>query len=155
MTVLADGEKCATKLLAPAIPSQAVYPKIIGNIEDTDLKINTLAMDKQTEVSEVRPVLDALDIIGGKWKFPILFSLFHGKKRFKELERDLCGITPKMLSKELKDLEMNGLVSREVFPTVPVTVEYTITDCGLSLEPVLRSIQAWGRQHRSTIIRKS
>lgn len=112
-------------------------------------------MDKQTEFTEVRPVLDALDIIGGKWKFPILFSLFQGKKRFKELERDLCGITPKMLSKELKDLEMNGLVSREVFPTVPVTVEYTITDCGLSLEPVLRSIQDWGRQHRSTIIRKS
>ncbi len=112
-------------------------------------------MNKQTELSEVRPVLDALDIIGGKWKFPILFSLFQGKKRFKELERDLCGITPKMLSKELKDLEMNGLVSREVFATVPVTVEYTITDCGLSLEPVLRSIQDWGRQHRSTIIRKS
>lgn len=111
-------------------------------------------MNKQTEISEVRPVLDALEIIGGKWKFPILFSLFQSKKRFKELERDLCGITPKMLSKELKDLEMNGLVTREVFATVPVTVEYTITECGRSLEPVLRSIQDWGRTHRATIIRK-
>ncbi|MCU7613623.1 helix-turn-helix transcriptional regulator [Chryseobacterium sp. GMJ5] len=101
---------------------------------------------------QIQPVMDALEIIGGKWKFSILFSLCSGKKRFKDLLHDIGRITPKMLSSELKHLECNGLVSRTAIPTVPVTVEYEMTEYGKTLEPVLRHIQEWGKAHRHRII---
>ncbi len=68
-------------------------------------------------------VRDALDILSGKWKLPIISALIFSDKRFKEMEREIPGITAKMLSKELKDLEMNDLVQRTVYDTMPVTVE--------------------------------
>lgn len=108
---------------------------------------------KEQQKIEVQPVMDVLDMIGGRWKFPILYSLCQGKKRFKELERNLVGITPKMLTQELRCLESNDLVKREVFPTVPVTVEYSITEWGRTLEPVLQTIQQWGKQHRERILK--
>jgi len=101
---------------------------------------------------QIQPVMDALEIIGGKWKFPILYSLCGGKKRFKDLLEDIGKITPKMLSSELKSLECNGLVSRKAIATVPVTVEYELTEYGETLEPVLRHIQMWGMNHRKKII---
>jgi DNA-binding HxlR family transcriptional regulator len=101
---------------------------------------------------EIQPVMDALEIIGGKWKFPILYSLCSGKKRFKDLLEDIGKITPKMLSTELKSLECNGLISRTAIATVPVTVEYDMTEYGKTLEPVLRHIQKWGKNHRNKII---
>lgn len=104
---------------------------------------------------EIQPVMDALEVIGGKWKFPILYSLCSGKKRFKDLLEDIGKITPKMLSLELKDLELNGLVTRTAIATVPVTVEYDMTEYGLTLEPVLRHIQDWGKKHRQKIIREN
>lgn len=95
---------------------------------------------------------DTLDIISGKWKVPIIISLTFGKKRFKEMERDIEDITPKMLSKELKDLEINGLVSRTVYNTTPVTVEYALTDYGQTLDPLLSEIMRWGENHRDKIM---
>lgn len=65
-----------------------------------------------------------LQVLGGKWKLHILTSLYFGKKRFKVLEREIIGISPKMLIKELKDLEKIGIIHRETFNTVPITVEY-------------------------------
>ncbi len=65
---------------------------------------------KKEKFIEIQPVMDAFDIIGGKWKFPVIYSLCADKQRFKELEKDLNSITPKALTKVLKDLEMNGLV---------------------------------------------
>ncbi|WP_276500755.1 winged helix-turn-helix transcriptional regulator [Terrimonas pollutisoli] len=111
-------------------------------------------MAKNNEFIEIQPVSDALEIIGGKWKFPIIFSLCHGKKRYKELEKDLNGVSPKALTNALKDLEINGLVKREVFATVPVTVEYSLTQYGKDLKPVLLSIQEWGKKHRKKIMQK-
>jgi DNA-binding HxlR family transcriptional regulator len=105
-------------------------------------------MTKKSNTSDLRPILDALQVLEGKWKLPILLSLYEGKKRFKELERDLCHVTPRMLVKELKSLEIDGLVVRKVIPTVPVSVEYSITECGLSLGPVLISLKCWGEEHR-------
>jgi len=95
--------------------------------------------------------MDALDIIGGKWKFPIIFSLCSSTKRFSELKKDLKGISARALSNALKDLEINGLISREAFPTVPVTVEYSLTDYGAELRPVLLAIQEWGKNHRKRV----
>ena len=104
---------------------------------------------------EIQPVMDALEIIGGKWKFPILYSLCGGKKRFKDLLEDIGKITPKMLSVELKDLELNRLITRTAIATVPVTVEYEMTEYGLTLKPVLLHIQDWGKKHRQKIIKEN
>lgn len=71
-----------------------------------------------------------LDIIGGKWAMPIIYILSKGKMRFKELERSIEGINTRMLVKELKNMEANGIITREVFATVPPTVEYTLTSKG-------------------------
>ncbi|MFZ1693967.1 MAG: helix-turn-helix domain-containing protein [Flavobacteriales bacterium] len=95
---------------------------------------------------------DAVEIIGGKWKSPILLSLgFKGTMRFGELQRMHDGIPAKTLSKELKDLEQNGLVKRTVLDTMPVTVEYAITPYGRTLEAVLHDLHQWGVGHREFI----
>jgi DNA-binding HxlR family transcriptional regulator len=102
----------------------------------------------------IMAVRDALDILNGKWKLPIIISLIYGDKRFKEMERDIEGITAKMLSKELKDLEVNQLVKRTVYDTMPVTVEYSLTDYGKTLKKVIGELHNWGSAHRKRIIGK-
>ncbi|MES2874511.1 MAG: helix-turn-helix domain-containing protein [Daejeonella sp.] len=99
------------------------------------------------------PVSDALDILSGKWKLPIIFALFLGNHRFRELQREVKGISGKMLSKELKDLEINQLVKRTVFDTSPVTVEYSLTEYGRTLEKLINELHNWGQQHRNIIFR--
>ena len=102
----------------------------------------------------IMAVRDALDIISGKWKLPIIISLIFGDKRFKQMEREIHGITAKMLSKELKDLELNMLVKRTVYDTMPVTVEYSLTDYGKTLKNVITELQNWGAKHRKKIMSK-
>lgn len=102
----------------------------------------------------VIPVRDTLDILSGKWKLPILGSLMVQSRRFRELERDIPNITPRMLSKELRDLEMNQLVKRTVYDTIPVTVEYEMTPYGRTLDKVLGAMRHWGENHRKRIIGK-
>lgn len=97
------------------------------------------------------PIRDALDIISGKWKIPIMLALCIHNRRFKELHRDIPGITAKMLSKELKELELNGLVKRTVHDTSPVSVEYARTEYGHSLKPVITALRDWGQKHRERI----
>jgi DNA-binding HxlR family transcriptional regulator len=95
---------------------------------------------------------DALDIVGGKWKSVILLGLgYTGTMRFGELQRVNKGITAKTLSKELKDLEANGLVTRTVLDTMPVTVMYAITPYGRTLEAVLKDLRVWGVKHRERV----
>ena len=100
------------------------------------------------------PVRDALDILNGKWKLPILIALQFGNKRFSELAKQVNGITDKMLSKELRELEMNELVKRTVYDTVPVVVEYSMTPYGETLEKLIEELQVWGANHRKRIIKK-
>lgn len=102
----------------------------------------------------VLPIRDTLDIISGKWKLPIMGALMFGKKRFKELERDIPKITPRMLSKELRELEDNRLVARTVYDTKPVTVEYEMTAYGRTLDKVLLELKNWGEGHRKVIMKK-
>lgn len=85
----------------------------------------------------------ALDIVGGKWTFPIINALLKSKLRFKELERTIPGINTRMLVKELKLLESHKLLTRRAFATVPPTVEYALTDKGKKLEPVLIALNKW------------
>lgn len=97
------------------------------------------------------PVTDALYILSGKWKLPILGSLFFGNKRFKEIQREVNGITARMLSKELKELEINKLITRTVYDTKPVTVEYALTPHGRTLEKLILELRKWGELHRNKI----
>jgi len=103
-------------------------------------------------VTAIRPIKDALEVLSGKWKIPILVALSGGPKRFKEITKDVGGITDKMLSKELKDLEMNKLVSRKVLDSFPPTVEYSWTDHSHTLGKLIGELHAWGDLHRKKII---
>ena len=95
------------------------------------------------------PVTTALSVIGGKWKVIILWHLKEGGvKRFGELQRLVRGISQKMLTQELRDLEESGLVSRKVYPVVPPKVEYSLTETGWSLKPLLEQMCEWGKEYR-------
>jgi DNA-binding HxlR family transcriptional regulator len=99
-------------------------------------------------------IQDALEAVEGRWKLLILFSLSEKPKRFKQIGKEVNGITDKTLSKELKRLEANKLVRRDVYDTFPPTVEYSITTHGLSLEKVLDELHFWGLAHRKKVIGK-
>ena len=102
----------------------------------------------------IRPVKDALEVLNGKWKLPIIIALSFGNKRFSEMAREIPKITDRMLSKELRELEMNQLVKRTVYDTIPVVVEYSLTDYGDSLDKVINELRKWGEQHRKRIMGK-
>jgi DNA-binding HxlR family transcriptional regulator len=95
---------------------------------------------------------DALDAISGKWKVPIIISLTYGVKRFGEIQRDVDHISPKMLAKELKDLEVGKLIKRTVHDSTPVTVEYALTPLGQSLQPLLDVLLEWGTAYRQKML---
>lgn len=94
---------------------------------------------------------DALYAIGGKWKLRIIVALMSGSKRFNELQRLVEGISAKVLSMELKALEINGFVRRQVFTGAPVTVDYESTAYAGTLTDVLESLEKWGAMHRETV----
>lgn len=100
----------------------------------------------------ILPASDALHILSGRWKLHILLVLTFADRRFGQLRKDIAGITPKTLSKELREMELNELVSRRVYDTVPISVEYTLTDYGRSLKPVLVALRDWGLQHRERMM---
>lgn len=102
----------------------------------------------------VLAIKDSLEALEGRWKLLILLSLSGGNKRFKQISKEVAGITDKMLSKELKLLESNKLVKRTVYDTFPPTVEYSITEHGKSIESVLESLYHWGQKHRKEVIGK-
>ena len=112
---------------------------------------------KQNACSQnMRPIADTLECIGGKWKLMILSVLVtEGPQRFRELQRQVGGITARMLSKELKDLEQNELVERRVYDTTPVTVEYRLSAYGQTLSEVMIVLRNWGLSHRQRIMNKS
>ncbi len=112
-------------------------------------------MHSENECKRARlAIRDTLDVVGGKWKLVLLAVLRDGKKRFRELSRE-AGITPRILSKELQELEMNGLISRTVCNTKPITVEYALTPYSETLSEVLDAMLRWGEQHRQKIISES
>ena len=101
----------------------------------------------------VQGVKDTQDLLSGKWKTVIIAALYNnGKFRFMDLARHIEGIAPKVLSKELKDLEMNQLVKRTVLDTMPVTVEYELTSQGMSLNKVVEAMAEWGVHYRKAIV---
>lgn len=100
----------------------------------------------------MQAISDAMSVLSGKWKFHILGTLIEGNKLgFMDLLREIDGIGSKMLSKELQDLEMNRLVNRTVKNTKPITVEYTITEYGKTLAPLIDNLANWGINYRQLV----
>ena len=100
----------------------------------------------------IMAVHDAMDVLSGKWKISIVAALCFHKKRYSDLLRDVRGISGKMLSRELKELEMNKLVKRTVEDTQPISVSYELTEYGLKLREVIDQLAVWGMEHRKRII---
>ncbi|KAF6627399.1 MULTISPECIES: winged helix-turn-helix transcriptional regulator [Paenibacillus] len=94
------------------------------------------------------PVETTLDVIGGKWKGIILYQLLDGTKRFNEFRRLNPGITQFMLTLQLRELERDGIIHREIYKEIPPKVEYSLTDFGRTLEPVIMSMKAWGESYK-------
>src|SRR6476660_9210694 len=101
--------------------------------------------------TRLNAIADALYVIGGKWKLRIIVGLTDGNKRFNELQRLVEGISAKVLSAELKELELNGFILRKVFTGTPVVIEYELTDYAETLSGVLLSLGEWGAMHRETV----
>jgi DNA-binding HxlR family transcriptional regulator len=99
----------------------------------------------------IQPVADSLYVLNGKWKLPILMSLTYGNERFGDIARSIPKMTDRMLSKELRELEMNLLVKRTVIDEIPVRIMYSITDHGKSLHHVIIELSKWGIYHREII----
>ncbi|KXH83512.1 winged helix-turn-helix transcriptional regulator [Chryseobacterium kwangjuense] len=103
----------------------------------------------------INVIKDSMGLLTGKWKIHILGTLLYGgKMRFTDLQREIGAIGPKMLSKELQDLEINHLLTRTVLNTKPITVEYDLTDFGKTLEPIIDAITQWGIDYRETLFGK-
>ncbi|WPQ60549.1 helix-turn-helix domain-containing protein [Chitinophaga sancti] len=113
---------------------------------------STLTPECQMMIVGIR---DTQELLSGKWKTEIIGALYYGgKMRFMDLKRHLSGIAPKVLSKELKDLEMNHLISRTVLDTMPITVEYELTEQGKSLKIVIEAMAKWGINYRKQLFEK-
>jgi DNA-binding HxlR family transcriptional regulator len=95
------------------------------------------------------PVTTTLSVIGGKWKPIILYTLYEETKRFSAIKRLIPTISQKMLTQQLRELEADDIIHREVYPVVPPKVEYSLTDYGRTLIPILDAMVAWGEKHKS------
>jgi DNA-binding HxlR family transcriptional regulator len=102
------------------------------------------------QITDCCPVAATLDLIGGKYKALILWHLSDGKLRFSELKKVVSGATAKMLTQQLRELESSLLIHREVFPVIPPKVEYSLTELGKSLLPVLAAMRDWGADYLRT-----
>jgi DNA-binding HxlR family transcriptional regulator len=97
------------------------------------------------------PIEVTLDVIGGKWKGMVLYCLLKGTARFNELRRLIPKATQRVLTTQLRELEQDGVISRKVYPEVPPRVEYSLTEFGLSLKPILELMGAWGEEYRQLV----
>lgn len=98
------------------------------------------------------PIQRTIALIGDKWKILVLCTLMDGTKRFGELQRAMEGITPKVLTRQLRDLERDGLIERQVYPQVPPRVDYSLTPLGLSLMPILQQLHQWAVDNSGALL---
>lgn len=105
-------------------------------------------MEKEKEAEGYPSICEVIEIIGAKWSFLIIAELNKGPRRFQQLQRDLSVVRTQSLTNALRQLEKNGLVHREVFPTVPVTVEYSLTEKGADFQSALKEMENWAKRWR-------
>lgn len=110
-------------------------------------------MEKQGAIKELPacPVETTLMLIGNKWKVLILRDLLGGTKRFGELKKSIGSVSQKVLTAQLRDMEQNGLVDRKVYAEVPPRVEYSLSELGMSLKPILDSMRIWGEGYKAML----
>lgn len=104
-------------------------------------------MGSQDEKVYISPIEAAIDVIGGKWKAQIYYALWYGPLRFSELSRSLPNITQRMLTNQLRELEHDGIIDRKVYEQVPPRVEYSISEYGNTIKPILLDLYRWGYMH--------
>ncbi|WP_419800832.1 winged helix-turn-helix transcriptional regulator [Mucilaginibacter sp.] len=109
------------------------------------------ACDYDNACPDMKYIHDTMYVISGKWKMLIIISLRNGNRRYREIAKSIPNITFRMLSKELKEMEMNKLVSRTVGNGTPITIDYELTDYCRTLWPLLGEMITWGKQHRKVI----
>lgn len=97
------------------------------------------------------PVQTCLNFISDKWKILIIRDLIDGTKRFNELKKSLAPVTQKMLTQQLREMEQDGIINRKVYPVVPPKVEYSLTELGYSLVPVIEAMKKWGQDFKERI----
>ena len=106
-----------------------------------------MAKEVSKIADKISQVQTTLAVINGKWKLPVLLSMYSGVSRFRDLQRNIPNITTRVLSKELKDLEASKLILRVVHDTHPVSIEYKLTTYSFTLTPVVDEMIKWGKQH--------
>ena len=112
-----------------------------------------IAEFQQEQKKRMRAVQDSMDVLNGKWKIAIISSICcYGKRRFSDILNDIEGISNRMLSKELKELEINQLVKRTVLDTQPISVQYELTEHGNTLQTIITNLTDWGIVHRKQIV---
>lgn len=130
---------------------KAIACRKVSSLANMKSTANEVIPARQDCIVKVKHVNDALYVLNGKWKFPLILTLRESPLRFNELIQLVEGITPKVLAKELRDLEINGLVERKVYPTMPVTVIYEATPYSDTLKNVLYELSKWGNQHNEKV----
>jgi DNA-binding HxlR family transcriptional regulator len=108
-------------------------------------------MDEKQIQEKLKYLQDFHTAINGKWKLSIIITINHGKHRFTDIQANIPKITNRVLSKELKDLEENQMITRKVYDTVPVTIDYQVTEYCLTIKPVIEMMTQWGKEHRKRI----
>jgi DNA-binding HxlR family transcriptional regulator len=110
--------------------------------------IKTLVADKPCETDHGLALLDFTNVISGKWRIPVMAAIQHDKLRYTDIHKRIPNITPRMLSKELKELEANGIVNRTVQNTIPVKIEYSLSESAKELGAIIIKMLEWGVKHR-------
>lgn len=116
-----------------------------------EMIINEPLPDNMECANSLKNVQDAMYVLNGKWKVPLILCLVQSSKRFNEIQQEITGISSKILAKELKDLELNDFITRNVYPTTPVSIIYEATEYSRTLKNVIGELSIWGRQHREKI----
>jgi DNA-binding HxlR family transcriptional regulator len=130
--------------------------KQVGRLKCVSMKNNTI-VENQEDKSEKKmifdekscPVTATMQVLGGKWKAILINAIYHtSPARFGELKRSVKGITQSMLTSQLRELEDDGIISRKIYAEIPPRVEYTLTEFGLTLSPIMQSMAKWGEEYR-------
>ncbi|WP_236974076.1 winged helix-turn-helix transcriptional regulator [Membranihabitans maritimus] len=110
-----------------------------------------MVIEEEKFRGKIQAIQDTMYVLGGKWKLPIILSIFGGNKRFNEISKSIPNITNRVLSKELKHLEENLLIKRTVIDDYPVRIEYTVTAYCFGIEKVVKQMESWGKKHREKL----
>ena len=121
--------------------------------EEQIIRAGDVLSDPRNQKEEIQSLQDTMYVVGGKWRLLIINSICNGNKRFREIQRSIPGLTTKMLSRELKDMEANQLIKRTVTDAKPLMVEYEETDYCLSFGGIILEMISWGKKHRERIKR--